>query len=220
MLRAVAFLLVTLLIGCARPAPPADQPPAQTPPATGAPAPGPAETPAPPATSDPNRLLADRAKEAVTALQGKDLTRLAALVHPEKGVRWSPYGYVRTEENGDLVSPAEKVGGLFQDGKVYTWGIFDGSGAPIEMTFTDYYQRFVYDRNFAAAPTVATNQIVGQGNTRVNLSEAYPSGGFVEYHFPGTQENAGHDWASLRLVFEQKDGQWYLVGVVHDQWTI
>jgi hypothetical protein len=28
------------------------------------------------------------------------------------------------------------------------------------------------------------------------------------------------DWVSLRLVFLQEDGTWFLVGVVHDQWTI
>jgi hypothetical protein len=28
------------------------------------------------------------------------------------------------------------------------------------------------------------------------------------------------DWRSLRLVFEEQGGSWYLVGIVHDQWTI
>jgi len=28
------------------------------------------------------------------------------------------------------------------------------------------------------------------------------------------------DWRSLKLVFKEKDGNWYLVGVVHDEWTI
>ena len=30
---------------------------------------------------------------------------------------------------------------------------------------------------------------------------------------------AAFDWSALRLVFEQVDGRWLLVGVVHDQWT-
>jgi hypothetical protein len=28
------------------------------------------------------------------------------------------------------------------------------------------------------------------------------------------------DWESLRLVFVQEDGAWWLVGIVHDEWTI
>jgi UDP-N-acetyl-2-amino-2-deoxyglucuronate dehydrogenase len=30
----------------------------------------------------------------------------------------------------------------------------------------------------------------------------------------------GMDWRSLRLVFEKKNDIWYLVGIIHDQWTI
>jgi hypothetical protein len=28
------------------------------------------------------------------------------------------------------------------------------------------------------------------------------------------------DWESLRLVFQEEGGVWYLVGVIHDEWTI
>jgi hypothetical protein len=28
------------------------------------------------------------------------------------------------------------------------------------------------------------------------------------------------DWRSLRLVFMQDGGTWYLAGIIHDQWTI
>jgi hypothetical protein len=38
---------------------------------------------------------------------------------------------------------------------------------------------------------------------------------------PGAKpEYAGLDWASLLLVFEQYESRWYLVALVHDQWTI
>ena len=30
----------------------------------------------------------------------------------------------------------------------------------------------------------------------------------------------GMDWKSLRLVFQEKDNIWYLVGIIHDGWTI
>jgi len=43
----------------------------------------------------------------------------------------------------------------------------------------------------------------------------------VEYHFPGIDpQYGGLDWRSLRLVFQQSGGEWYLVGIIHDQWTI
>jgi hypothetical protein len=43
----------------------------------------------------------------------------------------------------------------------------------------------------------------------------------VEYHFSGFDKKfEGMDWASLKLVFENSNNEWYLVGIVHDQWTI
>ena len=43
----------------------------------------------------------------------------------------------------------------------------------------------------------------------------------VEYHFPGFDpQYGGLDWASLRLVFQEFEGRWVLVGIIHDEWTI
>jgi hypothetical protein len=42
----------------------------------------------------------------------------------------------------------------------------------------------------------------------------------VEYYFPGFDlQLQGMDWRSLRLVFTLYDNTWYLVGIIHDQWT-
>ncbi|HEY8347824.1 MAG TPA: hypothetical protein VIL07_11255 [Symbiobacteriaceae bacterium] len=216
-MKRLAFLFIpaALLIGCASTnLPPSEAPPQETPNVN-----EPAGTPDT-STLTPTEQLQVGAQEAVRALRDKDMDRLAALVHPQKGVRFSPYGHVRAEQDGDRVFTAEQVKTLLQDQTVYLWGYYDGSGEPIEMTFADYYEKFVYDQDFANAPKVAVDHIIGQGNTLINLAEVYPDARFVEYHFPGTSQYSGMDWKSLRLVFEQVDGKWYLVGIVHDQWTI
>ena len=42
----------------------------------------------------------------------------------------------------------------------------------------------------------------------------------MEYHFKGMDaQQGGMDWRSLRLVLEAHNGAWYLVGIVHDEWT-
>ncbi|MBK8311687.1 MAG: hypothetical protein IPL04_13125 [Chitinophagaceae bacterium] len=39
--------------------------------------------------------------------------------------------------------------------------------------------------------------------------------------FPGSiKKFDGMDWRSIRLVFKIKDGKYFLVGVIHDEWTI
>jgi len=53
------------------------------------------------------------------------------------------------------------------------------------------------------------------------LAIAYPTASFVEFHFTGFDpQYGGIDWSSLRLVFENVGGNWLLIGIVHDGWTI
>ena len=43
---------------------------------------------------------------------------------------------------------------------------------------------------------------------------------FIDYHFSGfDQKLNGMDWVSLRLVFEKQNGQYFIVAIIHDQWT-
>ena len=162
--------------------------------------------------------LARRANEVIQALKRQDMQALSQLVHSQKGLRFSPYGFVREE---DLRFDPPQVAGLMIDQELHTWGTFDGSGEPIHMNFADYYDRFIYDVDFAFPEKIGFNQAIGQGNTINNLGEFYPGASFVEYHFPGFDpQYGGMDWRSLRLVFERSGGTWALVGVIHDEWTI
>ncbi|RXJ04225.1 hypothetical protein DS745_02225 [Anaerobacillus alkaliphilus] len=167
------------------------------------------------AFADPEHV----ADELVAAMDSQDMETIANLVHPAKGVRFSPYAYVHVDT--DQVFSADEILVLMEDDTVYEWGVFDGSGYPIEMTFQEYFYRFVYDEDYANAEEKAVNERLGAGNTLDNTSEIYPDATVVEYHFTGFDpEFAGMDWRSLRLVFEELDGAWYLVGVIHDEWTI
>lgn len=155
---------------------------------------------------------------AIRALQARDMAALSQLVHPVAGVRFSPYSYVLEDQ---LVFSSQQVAGLMQDTSVYLWGAYDGSGEPINLQFAEYYDRFVYSMDFAAAPQISYNQRLGYGNTLDNSREFYPDGVVVEYYFPGIDpQYGGMDWRSLRLVFQLEGDAWYLVGIISDQWTI
>lgn len=169
--------------------------------------------------------VAARAAQSILALKNRDWGTLSGLVHPAKGVRLSPYTHVRANPGDpggmDLVFSAAQVTGLWSDPTVYHWGTFDGSGEPIDYTFRQYYDRFIYDVDFARPDVAGFNQTVGQGNTPNNIASVYPGAQTVEYHFEGFDaQYAGLDWRSLRLVLEELGGTWYLVGIVHDEWTI
>ncbi|NLM21356.1 MAG: hypothetical protein GX207_06360 [Peptococcaceae bacterium] len=164
-------------------------------------------------------IIDKRAIDVLTAIKNYDMERFADAIHPDKGVRFSPYGYVDVENN--LVFTAEEVKKLAADSKTYLWGHYDGSGEPITLNFSDYYKQFIYDADFVNAEQVAYNKALGHGNTLNNSFEVYKNSIIVEYHFSGfDSQYEGIDWRSLRLVFEKKDDIWYLVGIIHDQWTI
>jgi hypothetical protein len=163
-------------------------------------------------------VIEKQARDVITAIKQRDMKKLSTYVHPEKGVRFSPYTYVDTKS--DLVFQAGQLEKLLTDRKVYNWGTYDGSGEPIKMRFEDYYSAFVYDRDYAAPEAIGYNTKIGHSNTTDTIREVYPNAIVVEHHFAGSKKYEGMDWTSLKLVFQSKDNQWYLVGIVHDQWTI
>ena len=164
-------------------------------------------------------IIRDKSDQVIAALRDRDLDRLASLVHPAQGIRFSPYAFVL---ESDISIAVEDLPNLLSQATVLLWGVYDGSGAPIELTFAQYYDQFIYDQDFANAKAIAYNQrIGGVGATIDNISDFYPGGVTIEYHFTGFEhEYGGLDWRSLRLVFMKFEGEWFLVGIVHDEWTI
>ncbi len=158
-----------------------------------------------------------KSAEALEALKSKDMASLAQYVDPQIGLRFSPYAAVK---DTDQLFKASQVSGLITDTTVYTWGAYTGSGEPINLSFTDYYAKFIYDEDFVTAPQVALNHRLGVSTSMDTSANFYPGAIIVEYYFPGFDPALeGMDWRSLRLVFLQEDGIWYLAGIIHDQWT-
>ncbi len=155
----------------------------------------------------------------VELLKEQDMAGLSSYVHPTQGVRFTPYAYVDLQT--DQVFTQQDIETLLQSSQIYTWGVYDGIGDPIELSFKDYLDMFIYDVDFANPHMIGNNVEIGTGNSINNVSQAYPNAAFIEFHFTGFDPQfAGIDWRSLRLVFEDVSGTWYLVGIVHDQWTI
>jgi hypothetical protein len=161
---------------------------------------------------------ATQAVKGVQALRDKDMAALAALAHPSAGIRFSPYATVKSE---DLVFTPDQVAKLMDDPTVYTWGAFDGSGEPIQMAYPDYHARFVYSSDFASPDQVSFNQRTGVSNSIDNSQEFYPGSVIVEFYMaPKDPQYGGMDWQSLRLVMVSEGGTWYIIGIIHDEWTI
>lgn len=156
--------------------------------------------------------------DILALLKNNDFENLALKIHPTQGIRFSPYAYVSKD---DLHFSADDFLQLINDEKTRVWGSADGSGFPIDLNFTDYYKKYIWDLDFTRAPENSFDKRLGQGNSLDNALEFYAGAHVVEYHFAGFEpQYEGMDWRSLRLVFAEENGQWYLVGIIHDQWTI
>jgi hypothetical protein len=160
----------------------------------------------------------DAASAVILALKEADMTALKSYIHPVKGLLFSPYAHIDTATAN--VFPAADLPDM-TDSTVYNWGSYDGSGEPISLTFQQYYDKFVYDKDFLHSEAVGIDEIKGVGNTLVNIKEVYPSSFIMDYYFSGFDEQyEGMDWESLILVLEKTNGAWYVSAIVHSQWTI
>lgn len=175
-----------------------------------------------PTPKEAEQIIARRARQVILALKSRNVAGLSKLVHPRKGLRFSPYHSVDLGRRGDLVFTRNQIRGLMASKKRYLWGEEDASGDPIRLTFAKYYRQFVYDHDYSKAKDVTYNSATLSGGNLVNnIRESYPSAIIVEYHFPGFEEKyGGMDWNSIWLVFEKQGLEWYLVGIAHGEWTI
>lgn len=165
-----------------------------------------------------NNTVLYTALQIINLIKEKDMAELSNYIHPAKGLRFTAYGHIDDE---DQVFNANQLADSLNNSQIFTWGRYDGTGDPIDLSFGDYYGKFIYDADFSSPHIIGINMIVGEGNTLNNIEEFYPNAEFIEFHFKGFDpQYEGMDWKSLRLVFEEENGNLYLVGIIHDQWTI
>jgi len=170
-------------------------------------------------TVNKDSLILVLTNQILTSIKAKDFKKFSEFIHPVFGVRFSPYAFIDTSTNIKLttVTFMEQINKQTK----LVWGSFDGSGEIIQLTIEEYFNRFVYNADFINAEKKSINKMIGRGNTINNLESIYNGCDYTESYFSGFDEKfEGMDWCCLRLVFKKYNDKYYLVGIVHDQWTI
>lgn len=153
----------------------------------------------------------------IKLIKNRDISTLSKYAHPKKGIMFSPYSDLKNNDN-QIIEKKELVK-IYEKNEELVWGEYDGTGVRILLTFDNYFDRFIYDEDFIEyEPNY--DSIMGTGNTIENMNSVFPYARSVEYYTPGTEEYAYMDWKSLRLLYEIYRGKYYLVAVVHNEWTI
>lgn len=155
--------------------------------------------------------------EILSTLKMKDYVKFTNYIHPEKGVRFSMYAYVNPKKDKNFTK--EEFKKYVTTDIKFTWGDQDGTGDPLVLSIKDYLRDWVFRKDFSKGE-FQLNSFKGTGNSLNNLKEIYPKLSFTENYLPGSEEYAEMDWNSLRFVFEELYGTYYLVAVINDQWTI
>jgi hypothetical protein len=164
-------------------------------------------------------LLLQTSHTILTTLKQKDFQTLSGFIHPGWQLLFSPYAYIDTTHS-QVLSPYE-LQAAAKKSSVLTWGTYDGSGEPIKMNIFQYFDKFVYNKDYLNAKEKSVNKFIAGGNSLNNLKGIYPGSDFTEFYFPGFDPKYdGMDWQTLRLVFRKENNKLYLIAIVHDQWTI
>ena len=151
-------------------------------------------------------------------IRDEDYLALSHIVHPEYGVVLSPYATINLAT--DRRFSAEQIAVLDSDTNVYVWGVYNGSGEPIELTPAEYFAGFVPAADHIKTAVIGINRIVRSGNALENMTDVFANVKFVDFHVPGGELTEELDWSSLRLGFEEHNGYFRLVAIVYSKWTV
>ena len=167
-----------------------------------------------------NAELSALAYSVLESIKEGDYAALSRIAHPEYGILFSPQATVAQSSNKRF--RAEEISAFGADTKVYVWGVYSGSGEPIEMTPAEYFNRFVFFKNYIAAPFIGVNHIIRSGNALENITDVFPDMQFVEFHIPGDTRDPTEDfdWCTLRLGFDQYNGSLWLTAIIHSEWSV
>ena len=169
------------------------------------------------ASVNKDSVLINLSNQILLSIKNKDFQSFSQFMLPDSGTRFSPYGYITTADK--RFNRQEFLNGI-ENNKLIDWGITGGSGDTIRLTIADYFARFVYDVDFIHPEKTALNHFLAGGSSLNNLLEFYDNADFTESYFSGFDKKyGGMDWRTLRLVFKKYQDEFYLAGVVHDEWT-
>lgn len=160
-------------------------------------------------------------KVLLKAFSDKNYSMLAPYLKDENSVvLFAPYLYIDTTRAQELT--LEELKQYDKEKKILDWGWYDGSGDAIELSVSDYVDRFVYDVDYLnETDTITMNHVHFKGNSLNNISEVFPESNYIHfYRAPKDPELGEMDWRSIIFVFEEFDKKYYLKAVVHNEWTI
>lgn len=163
-------------------------------------------------------VLEKKSLYVLSLLQKSDFSALASVVHPEQGLLLSADTYFDDTTFPRRTLQRKELAGFLTNTTTLTWGRNGYSETPIQMTGKDFWETRLYTKRIAQnVPRAYDDVLVTDMNKEAAveaIQKKFPGSHFVEYKVVATADE--REW-SLRLVFNEYKGQWYLSGIVRDQ---
>lgn len=155
--------------------------------------------------------------KTLTFLKTKNFDSIAKMIHPEENLRFSPYEITNIAVDKYF---SEETFMLVVNNKIpIKWGYYDGTGSPIDLTWNQYYKKFVYDRDYLNDGQIKIKIFANDNNNKIK--NIYKDCQYAYIYINGKDKKLNEmDWRSLKLIFKKYLNDWKLVGIVHNQWTI
>lgn len=156
-------------------------------------------------------------KEIFTLLEESDYKKLSEKVDAEHGVTFAFYGDFGNlvGYGGEYVNLSKKEIREANDTK-YVWG-YDESDKQFELALDEYVQQMLlqrWEREKVEYTTITFNESADTYGGVINTThQYYPDAKYVEYYSPGENE---HSFQLLRFIYQEKDGEWYLIGIARN----
>lgn len=164
------------------------------------------------ASAEAENIISERASIAIKAIKFINFRTLKKIIHPKKGLRFSPYPYILQK---DIVISKNDFTKFFLSEEKFIWGV-NNNLSPIKLSFADYYEYYIYADDFANYDYIYYNPVNKENNIIDNTRQFYPKAIFVEYHiYDNVVKNVPNYRAVLKLVFEEYRNNWYLTGVIN-----
>lgn len=172
-------------------------------------------------------ILLQKTDKVFMNLSELNWTELSKEVHPEKGLTFSFYADIGSQNNHNEVTFSKsKVKEFNTDEEVYTWG-YDFSEKAFNFTANEYVMNFLLKYNSVNPieldyTEITFNETSFESGGMLNTIHTYfPEAVYVEYHSPpgeNTEDSpfAEYKWQSLRFVYEKVENEWYLFAIVRD----
>ncbi|MEH7225778.1 hypothetical protein V7112_18355 [Bacillus sp. JJ1566] len=158
--------------------------------------------------------LLKMSEELFVALESHDWTTISEMTHPD-GLTFSLFADLGSPTSNEVILNKETLKQAEQV-KV-TWGV-ELTGLEVIKTKDEYVEEYIFKSiygNPLKYDTVNFNSSsVESGGVINTISKNFPDAKYVEYFSEATEDE--YDWQALRFVFKERQGEWFLFGIVRD----